>query len=156
MLSIGIFKDTLFKINEHSKRDPKSRIIGIFLGRLVNETLMVEDAVSGKMKMSNNKVALQKEAIARIADGIINQRIEGNIIGWYHSHPGYGVFMSEVDLNTQKTLNQFSPNILAIVYDPSTEEFGFFAFNFEKNYVERISNEFIQIFGAEEKHAFIK
>jgi len=145
MPCISVSNDVLFKISWHAKSARKSRIIGILLGRLVDETLIVEDAISGKMKIGEVKVALHEEAIAKIADDILNQRIGGSIIGWYHSHPGYGVFMSEVDMNTQRTLTQFSPYILAIVYDPSTEEFGFFTFNSEKNSIERISDEFVQI-----------
>ncbi len=145
MLSINISKDILFKISEHAKGAPKSRVIGILLGRLMNKTLTIEDAISGKMKICGGKVILHKDAIAKIIDDIINRRIDGNMVGWYHSHPGYGVFMSEVDIDTQKALNQFSPYILSIVYDPSNEEFGFFALNSKNDSVERIGDKNIKI-----------
>ncbi len=47
------------------------------------------------------------------------------ITGWYHSHPGYGVFFSNVDLISQLTFfNQ--PYHVALVVDPKKSEYGFF------------------------------
>jgi len=43
------------------------------------------------------------------------------IVGWYHSHPGFGCFMSKTDMKTQSTL--FSERFhSAIVIDPVREE----------------------------------
>ncbi|KAJ5069832.1 hypothetical protein M0811_11494 [Anaeramoeba ignava] len=41
-----------------------------------------------------------------------------NAIGWYHSHPGYGCWMSGVDVSTQLLQQQFNEPWLAIVVDP--------------------------------------
>lgn len=47
------------------------------------------------------------------------------IVGWYHSHPNFGVFLSGVDLETQQDcFNQ--PWHIAVVYDPIRDEIGFF------------------------------
>src|SRR5260370_28351362 len=47
------------------------------------------------------------------------------IVGWYRSHPGFGVFLSEHDLFIQE--NFFSgPHQVAWVYDPHTDEEGCF------------------------------
>jgi proteasome lid subunit RPN8/RPN11 len=48
-----------------------------------------------------------------------------NIVGWYHSHPNIGVFMSYTDLKTQETFF-YHPWCLSIVYDPVRHEIGFF------------------------------
>jgi hypothetical protein len=58
--------------------------------------------------------------------GIIEQEFpELAIIGWYHSHPGLGVFMSGTDRSTQKAFyNQ--PWNLAIVVDPIARKTGWF------------------------------
>lgn len=40
------------------------------------------------------------------------------VVGWYHSHPGYGCWLSGIDVSTQ-TLNQkFQEPWVAIVIDP--------------------------------------
>ncbi|KAJ3306928.1 hypothetical protein HDV03_003251 [Kappamyces sp. JEL0829] len=41
-----------------------------------------------------------------------------NVIGWYHSHPGYGCWLSGIDVGTQKLNQQYSEPFLAIVVDP--------------------------------------
>jgi proteasome lid subunit RPN8/RPN11 len=47
------------------------------------------------------------------------------IIGWYHTHPGFGVFLSDMDLFIHN--NFFSaPEQLALVYDPLSRDQGMF------------------------------
>lgn len=38
--------------------------------------------------------------------------------GWYHSHPGYGCWMSGIDVNTQTLYQKVMEPYLAIVIDP--------------------------------------
>lgn len=42
-----------------------------------------------------------------------------HIIGWYHSHPGYGIFMSQTDFDTQKSYQKLFEKAIAIVIDQS-------------------------------------
>lgn len=42
-----------------------------------------------------------------------------NVIGWYHSHPGYGCWLSGIDVSTQMLNQQFQEPWLAIVVDPT-------------------------------------
>ena len=44
-------------------------------------------------------------------------RAEG-ICGWYHSHPGYGCWLSGIDVNTQQNYQQIQDPAIAIVIDP--------------------------------------
>lgn len=41
-----------------------------------------------------------------------------NAIGWYHSHPGYGCWLSGIDVNTQMMNQMYQEPWLAIVVDP--------------------------------------
>jgi proteasome lid subunit RPN8/RPN11 len=41
-----------------------------------------------------------------------------NAVGWYHSHPGYGCWLSGIDCSTQMTQQQYNEPFLAIVVDP--------------------------------------
>lgn len=38
-----------------------------------------------------------------------------NAIGWYHSHPGYGCWLSGIDVNTQMTNQKFQDPFVAVV-----------------------------------------
>ena len=40
------------------------------------------------------------------------------VVGWYHSHPGFGCWLSSTDINTQKTFEQQVPRTVAVVVDP--------------------------------------
>jgi proteasome lid subunit RPN8/RPN11 len=50
---------------------------------------------------------------------------EENIVGWYHSHPNIGVFMSGTDMRTQQAFF-YHPWCLSIVYDPVRRTIGYF------------------------------
>ncbi|KAK6035825.1 hypothetical protein COOONC_26671 [Cooperia oncophora] len=40
------------------------------------------------------------------------------VVGWYHSHPGYGCWLSGIDVATQSLNQQFQEPWIAIVVDP--------------------------------------
>ena len=50
---------------------------------------------------------------------------EANIVGWYHSHPNIGVFMSGTDMRTQRAFF-YHPWCVSIVYDPVKKQIGYF------------------------------
>lgn len=58
----------------------------------------------------------------------VPKEIETNdlyIMGWYHTHPGFGVFLSGVDMNTM-FLHFDDMFSIALVLDPMKMEHGFF------------------------------
>ncbi|MFX1273408.1 MAG: hypothetical protein ACFFBP_09230 [Promethearchaeota archaeon] len=58
-------------------------------------------------------------------------------IGWWHSHPGFGCFLSHIDIATQKDIF-FQPYHVALVVDPIRNELAFFTLdkNSKKGYRE--------------------
>ena len=40
------------------------------------------------------------------------------MIGWYHSHPGYGCWLSGIDVSTQMLNQNYQEPFVAIVIDP--------------------------------------
>jgi len=40
------------------------------------------------------------------------------VVGWYHSHPGFGCWLSSVDINTQQSFEQLNNRAVAVVVDP--------------------------------------
>jgi len=42
-----------------------------------------------------------------------------NVVGWYHSHPGYGCWLSGIDCSTQMLNQQYQEPWLALVIDPT-------------------------------------
>merc|ERR1719372_845 len=41
-----------------------------------------------------------------------------HVLGWYHSHPGYGCWLSGIDVSTQALNQNFQDPFVAIVIDP--------------------------------------
>ena len=40
------------------------------------------------------------------------------VVGWYHSHPGFGCWLSGVDMATQTSFEQLNQRAVAVVVDP--------------------------------------
>lgn len=40
------------------------------------------------------------------------------VVGWYHSHPGFGCWLSSVDINTQMSFEALNKRAVAVVVDP--------------------------------------
>jgi 26S proteasome regulatory subunit N11 len=40
------------------------------------------------------------------------------VVGWYHSHPGFGCWLSSVDVNTQQSFEALNQRAVAVVVDP--------------------------------------
>lgn len=41
-----------------------------------------------------------------------------SVVGWYHSHPGFGCWLSNVDCQTQQSFEALHPRAVAVVVDP--------------------------------------
>lgn len=65
------------------------------------------------------------ESWSRIMDSAKHEHPQENIVGWYHSHPNLGVFMSGTDMRTQQAFF-YHPWCLSIVCDPATGDIGYF------------------------------
>ena len=50
------------------------------------------------------------------------------LVGWYHTHPGFGVFLSDRDQFIQKSFFNL-PFQVAFVYDPKSKEHGMFTWH---------------------------
>jgi len=151
MFYVSISKAALEKLVDHAKSTPNQQVVGVLIGKMSDQTIIVEEAVSGEIEAQPGKATLRGESIAKIADDIISKRIAGNVVGWYHSHPGYGVFMSDIDISTQGRLQQFSPYIVALVVDPSTADTGFFTLDPETGNVLPLGEDFVNVYALGEE-----
>lgn len=125
MFYVSVSTEVLKKVLDHAQSSAFEQG-GFLIGRLVGQALMIDAAVTGETHSNSTEVTLPAETIAKIADDIMKGRIKGNVVGWYHSHPTGGVFLSDTDVATQLNLQQFSPLVVALVIDPNTGEMGFF------------------------------
>jgi proteasome lid subunit RPN8/RPN11 len=66
---------------------------------------------------------------------ILQQRAASSfqVVGWYHSHPGFGIFLSSSDEFIQRSFFSNRLWYIALVVDPIAEDWG--AFAWEKNII---------------------
>lgn len=98
--------------------------IGLLMGTLEDQSLWVNEIIQGGSETDEVSCVFPPQRLAQVANDIIEGRIEGHIVGWYHSHPGHGLFLSQTDLDTHMRFHQFSPFAVSLVADPQSGEFG--------------------------------
>ena len=125
MFYFSINRKALAKIRKEA-RSTEREIIGVLIGKVYDNLLVVTDAVSGEQASGMTRVKLDNITLAKIVNKIMEGKITGNILGWYHSHPGFGVFMSATDIGTQQMLQQFSSKVAALVIDPTEDHYEVF------------------------------
>jgi proteasome lid subunit RPN8/RPN11 len=128
---VYIEKKAYVTIIKHLKSDLQREQGGILFGNAYRDPkrgvyVKIVNAIPANDTLATNA---HLEFTAQTWQGIMNYAKEiylsENIVGWYHSHPNIGVFMSHTDLKTQEAF--FShPWCLSIVYDPVRHEIGYF------------------------------
>ena len=95
--------------------------MGLMQGKISGDTFVVTDAFRLPVEGTETRVNAADEANEYMAQYITSCRDNGrmeNAVGWYHSHPGYGCWLSGIDVATQATQQQFQDPFLAVVIDP--------------------------------------
>ncbi|GAA5995420.1 Mov34/MPN/PAD-1 family protein [Rhodotorula paludigena] len=112
----------LIKMVMHARSGGQYEIMGLMQGKLDGDTFIVMDAFALPVVGTETRVNAANEANEFMIQYIESSPAIGraeNIVGWYHSHPGYGCWLSGIDVMTQKTNQQFQDPFLAVVIDPN-------------------------------------
>ncbi|GAA6009051.1 hypothetical protein JCM11491_005727 [Sporobolomyces phaffii] len=112
----------LIKMVMHARSGGQYEIMGLMQGKLDGDTFVVMDAFALPVVGTETRVNAANEANEFMIQYIESSPAIGrpeNIVGWYHSHPGYGCWLSGIDVMTQKTNQQFQDPFLAVVIDPN-------------------------------------
>ncbi|MEM0481590.1 MAG: hypothetical protein QXM16_01705 [Nitrososphaerota archaeon] len=118
-MRVRLLPPALAKVINHSLSNPKIEVAGLLLGTEENGVVEVWDAVTGSQTGSPGFVVLNEEVMARVAEFLHDHKIPLFIVGWYHSHPSLGLFLSPIDIRTQLTYQALYQNAIALVIDPS-------------------------------------
>ena len=111
---------------EHSKSDTSVEQCGVLAGRVLVDGrgpyLLVEEIIEGvSTRRSGSQVTFTHETWEHVHSAMAESFPELRIVGWYHSHPGLGVFLSDMDQFIQDNFFN-APHSVAFVYDPVSEE----------------------------------
>ncbi|PNT62040.1 COP9 signalosome complex subunit 5a [Brachypodium distachyon] len=112
----------LLKMVVHARSGGTIEIMGLMQGKVDGDTMVVMDAFALPVEGTETRVNAQADAYEYMVDySTINKqagRLE-NVIGWYHSHPGYGCWLSGIDVSTQMLNQTYQEPFLAVVIDPT-------------------------------------
>jgi COP9 signalosome complex subunit 5 len=108
----------LLKMVIHARSGGNIEIMGLLLGKIDGQTMVVMDSfalpVEGTETRVNAHVQAYEYMVTYTAMAKQVSRLE-NVVGWYHSHPGYGCWLSGIDVSTQMLNQQFQEPWVAIV-----------------------------------------
>ena len=123
------------KIRQHARTSMKAEVCGVLIGSTEHERMTVEACIAGiNAAQGGAHVTFTQDTWEHIYKIKDKEYPEQKIVGWYHSHPGFGVFLSEHDLFIQQNFFSNAQQV-AWVYDPHTDEegcFGWVGGNIEK------------------------
>eukprot|EP00931_Biecheleriopsis_adriatica_P101979 TRINITY_DN77021_c0_g1_i1.p1 TRINITY_DN77021_c0_g1~~TRINITY_DN77021_c0_g1_i1.p1 ORF type:complete len:317 (+),score=74.44 TRINITY_DN77021_c0_g1_i1:81-1031(+) len=110
----------LLKMLKHGRAGVPMEVMGLMLGEFIDDyTVRVVDVFS--MPQSGNSVSV--EAVdpvfqTKMLDMLKQTGRPEMVVGWYHSHPGFGCWFSGTDINTQQSFEQLNPRAVGVVIDP--------------------------------------
>ena len=105
---------------KHARAGIPFEVMGLLIGEIVDDyTVKVVDVFA----MPQSATSVSVESVDPVYQSQMldllkqTQRME-NCVGWYHSHPSYGCWLSHVDIQTQQSYEQLNKKSIAIVVDP--------------------------------------
>jgi len=112
----------LLKMVMHARSGGTLEIMGLLLGKVDGNSMIVMDSFALPVEGTETRVNAQAQAYEYMTAYIEAAKLVGrmeNAIGWYHSHPGYGCWLSGIDVSTQQLNQSYQEPFVAIVVDPT-------------------------------------
>jgi 26S proteasome regulatory subunit N11 len=95
-------------------------VMGLMLGEFVDDyTVRVVDVFA--MPQSGTSVSVESVDPVfqtKMLEFMQQTNRPEMVVGWYHSHPGFGCWLSGTDVNTQQSFEQLNQRAVAVVVDP--------------------------------------
>ncbi|OTB08483.1 hypothetical protein M426DRAFT_7796 [Hypoxylon sp. CI-4A] len=112
----------LIKMVMHARSGGSIEVMGLMVGYTDGDTIIVTDAFGLPVEGTETRVNAQDDANEYMINYLSLSRDQGsrqeNAVGWYHSHPGYGCWLSGIDVGTQSLQQKFNDPFVAVVVDP--------------------------------------
>ena len=129
--AVVMLADARKRVLAHVATEPTTEVCGILIGRAEQKAngwiCTIQDAIEGRFAREQAvSVTFTHDTwdyVHRVLDARDDQL---SIVGWYHSHPGFGVFYSEHDMFVQSSFFQ-EPWQIGLVVDPVSGAEGIFA-----------------------------
>lgn len=123
---VTIEGEVLRQIRQHARSNSKTEVCGVLIGEENGGGLKITARIAGlNAAQAGTYVTFTQDTWEHIYKIKDKDYPDERIVGWYHSHPGFGVFLSDHDTFIHKNFFS-SPLQVAWVYDPHSDEEGCF------------------------------
>jgi proteasome lid subunit RPN8/RPN11 len=99
-------------------RAGRTEIGGFLIGKIERDKIVVTRATFPRQRGTRTHVTINDADMAILAEELAERGTGEVIVGWHHTHPSLGVFMSRTDVSTQQRYQAFFPEAIALVMDP--------------------------------------
>jgi len=119
------------KMRNHALSTARERkeVMGFMLGSVYEHEgarhVLVRDVATAGLEATDVHVRFSQDAFEDLFAQLDDAGFRYILVGWYHSHPSYGCFMSSIDIQTQRTFFN-RPYHSALVIDPVKREIDVF------------------------------
>lgn len=125
--TVLVIPEVLSKLFLYAVSNSPKEMAALLIGNLQGEYLVISDIRNCKRSKSTaTSVEIDAEEMSEISNSLDKDSF---VVGWAHSHPRYGAFMSGYDLMVQKDFQNMFSDSVALVLDPfawGNIEFSFF------------------------------
>jgi proteasome lid subunit RPN8/RPN11 len=136
-LEVAIDSEVLRTIRQHARSSSKTEVCGVLIGQDRDRRVQIEACIEGEnAEGAGAHVTFTQDTWEHIYAVKDKKYPDERIVGWYHSHPGFGIFLSEHDTFIHRNFFS-SPGQVAWVYDPHSDEEG--CFGWVDGQIERLS-----------------
>ena len=124
--AVVVDSEVVRQIRQHARSSNKAEICGVLIGQDRDHRIEVAASIEGEnAEEAGAHVTFTQDTWEHIYAVKDKKYPNERIVGWYHSHPGFGVFLSEHDTFIHKNFFS-SPGQVAWVFDPHSDEEGCF------------------------------
>ncbi|KAJ1560577.1 multicatalytic endopeptidase [Cladochytrium tenue] len=118
--TVHISSLALLKMLKHGRAGVPMEVMGLMLGEFIDDyTVRVVDVFAMPQSGTGVSVEAVDEVFqTKMLDMLKQTGRPEMVVGWYHSHPGFGCWLSSVDVQTQNSFEQLHPRSVAVVVDP--------------------------------------
>ena len=106
---------------QHAINGGTKEVMGSLCGKIEDNVFVIWDVIELPVESTETRVNAGEEAAIHLCGMIeLNEQIRDIDlqVGWYHSHPSYGCWLSGIDVETQQQQQLVNDPSVAIVIDP--------------------------------------
>jgi proteasome lid subunit RPN8/RPN11 len=124
--TLAVDSEVVRQIRQHARSSGKTEVCGVLIGQDRDHRIEVAACIEGQnADEAGAHVTFTQDTWEHIYAVKDKKYPDERIVGWYHSHPGFGIFLSDHDTFIHKNFFS-SPGQVAWVFDPQSDEEGCF------------------------------